>query len=61
MFEVRTRFEPGQRIKIKALCVEGKVWQVMCMPGSVTTYDCFWWWDGERKASVLTEDEIEEV
>lgn len=61
MFEVRTRFEPGQKIKIRALGVAGEVWQVMCMQRGVTTYECIWWFNGERKTGVLTESEIEEV
>ena len=60
MYTVTCRFAPGQAVTIVPLAVRGTVWQVMVAEGSVC-YDCFWWWNGERKSSVLTEGELSEV
>lgn len=61
MFEIKARFAPGQKIRLNSLQVDGYVWQVMCMPGGLINYDCFWWFNGERRASVLVEQEISEA
>lgn len=60
MFNVSSKFAPGQQVTIKALKVTGWVYQVLVMEHA-THYDCFWWFDGERRSSVLTEGEIDAV
>jgi hypothetical protein len=60
VYEVKTRFAPGQAVRVVPLPVDGWVWQVMVSEGPAC-YDCFWWFNGERKSSVLTEAELCEV
>jgi hypothetical protein len=61
MFAFETKFAPGQQVIIKSLNVTGFVWQVCIMPNKVINYDCFWWFNGERKNCLLTEAEIAEA
>jgi len=61
VFSAKSKFTPGQSVRILPLKVDGVVYIVQFGPGGVVTYDCFWWFNGERKASILTEAELAEA
>lgn len=60
MLQIATRFSPGQSVHLKALDFPAIVHEVIVGSG-YTLYDCIWWYNGERKAGVLTEAEITEA